>query len=606
MNQINNQKMIKILSSKNKRMIVYAILISSLSGLFDLIGVSSILPLLSVLANPEILITNNAINHFYSLANLSKNDFIILLSVFSFSLLLINQCLRLYSSWFILKLSETLLYEKSRDLFFYYLVRPYKLFLKSDTSHLLQKCTNYVNASVAGYFSPFLIILSQLFTFIFILSFLIYYDPVVTLFLVGALVLFYFLILTHLKKKVKNLGKSAPIFFKETSKVVTDTFESYKEFKLSKNKKYFLGLFEKPAKKYRDANISINLFQQFPAFAIESFSYAIILVISLYSFFKLENFNEILPLIGAIAISLRRLIPAAQNIYMQITQIGFYKNSFNKIIDDLVKSSDLKNRYEDRSLRSDLTFKKFIEFKKISFSYQRDKTINNLSTKIKKGSFIGISGLSGQGKTTFLDIFANLLKPKKGEVIIDGQSINKLDKNSWIKNISYAPQKGHLLNQSIIKNITFDNSKLNLKKIKKICKIVEISNFIQKKLNNNYNTIIGENGIRVSGGQAQRLVLARSLYSNPEILILDEATNSIDTVTEKKIIKNIRNNFKGLTIIFVSHRMNVIKHADKILFFEKGKVKFEGNYSQLKNKSQVFRSLIKANNSSESRKSLML
>ena len=606
MNQINNQKMIKILSSKNKRMIVYAILISSLSGLFDLIGVSSILPLLSVLANPEILITNNAINHFYSLANLSKNDFIILLSVFSFSLLLINQCLRLYSSWFILKLSETLLYEKSRDLFFYYLVRPYKLFLKSDTSHLLQKCTNYVNASVAGYFSPFLIILSQLFTFIFILSFLIYYDPVVTLFLVGALVLFYFLILTHLKKKVKNLGKSAPIFFKETSKVVTDTFESYKEFKLSKNKKYFLGLFEKPAKKYRDANISINLFQQFPAFAIESFSYAIILVISLYSFFKLENFNEILPLIGAIAISLRRLIPAAQNIYMQITQIGFYKNSFNKIIDDLVKSSDLKNRYEDRSLRSDLTFKKFIEFKKISFSYQRDKTINNLSTKIKKGSFIGISGLSGQGKTTFLDIFANLLKPKKGEVIIDGQSINKLDKNSWIKNISYAPQKGHLLNQSIIKNITFDNSKLNLKKIKKICKIVEISNFIQKKLNNNYNTIIGENGIRVSGGQAQRLVLARSLYSNPEILILDEATNSIDTVTEKKIIKNIRNNFKGLTIIFVSHRMNVIKHADKILFFEKGKVKFEGNYSQLKNKSQVFRSLIKANNSSKSRKSLML
>jgi len=597
MNQINNQKMIKILSLKNKRMTVYAILISSLSGLFDLIGVSSILPLLSVLANPEILITNDAINYFYSLTNLPKNDFIILLSVFSFSLLLINQCLRLYSNWFILKLSENLLYEKSRDLFFYYLIRPYKLFLKSDTSHLLQKCTNYVNATVAGYFSPFLIILSQSFTFLFILSFLIYYNPAITLFLVATLVLFYFSILTYLKKKIKNLGKSAPIFFKETSRVITDTFESYKEFKLSKNKKYFLGLFEKPAKKYRDAHISINLFQQFPAFAIEIFSYAIILIISLYSYFKLENFNEILPLIGVIAISLKRLIPAAQNIYMQITQIGFYKNSFNKIINDLVKSTDLKNRYKGNSLRPDLSFKKFIEFKKISYSYQRDKTITNLSTKIKKGSFIGISGLSGQGKTTFLDIFANLLKPKKGEVIIDGQLINELNKNSWIKNISYAPQKGHLLNQSIIKNITFDNSTVNLKKIRKVCKIVEISNFIQKKLNNNYNTIIGENGVRVSGGQAQRLILARSLYSNPEILILDEATNSIDTLTEKKIIKNIRKSFKGLTIIFVSHKMNIIKHADKILFFEKGKVKFEGNYSQLQNKSQIFRSLIKANNS---------
>jgi ABC-type bacteriocin/lantibiotic exporter with double-glycine peptidase domain len=598
MNHSKN-KMIKILSPKNKKMTIYAVLIASLSGLFDLIGVSSILPLLSVLANPEILTTNETIKYFYDIANLSKNKFIILLSFFSFSLLLINQCLRLYSNWFILKLSENLLFEKSRDLFFYYLIRPYKLFLKSDTSHLLQKCTNYVNASVAGYFSPFLIILSQLFTILFIVSFLIYYNPIVTLFLITTLILFYFTILIYLKQKIKNLGKSSPLFFKDTARVITDTFETYKEFKLSNNKKYFLGLFEKPAEKYRNAHISINLFQQFPAFAIEVFSYAIILIISLYFYFKLDNFNEILPIIGVITLSLKRLIPAAQNIYTQITQIGFYKNSFNIIINDLIRSVDISNNYKEENFGSKSSFTKFIEFKKISFSYHKEKTILNLSTKIEKGSFIGISGLSGQGKTTFLDIFCGLLKPSKGEINIDGKLTNILDEKTWINNISYAPQKGHLLNQSIIKNITFDNRKINLKKIKKICKIAEISDFIEKKLDNGYNTIIGENGVRVSGGQAQRLVLARALYSSPQILILDEATNSIDTLTEKKIISNIRKNFKDLTILFVSHRVNIIKNTDKILFFENRKIRFEGNYAKIKNKSKIFQRLIKANNTSK-------
>ena len=222
----------KILTDKNKKMALYAIFLSSVSGLFDLIGVSSILPFLSALSNPEIIDSNRYFNYFYNLTNLDKNGFIILLGIFSLAAIVLNQLLRLYSNWYILYLSENLLFEKSRDLYFYYLVRPYKYFLKENTAHIVQKCTNYVNATVAGYMTPFLLIIAQSFTTIFLLTFLIFYQPILTLSLVILLGLFYMIVFGKLKRKITSIGKATPNFFKQSSKEITDTFETYKEFKL--------------------------------------------------------------------------------------------------------------------------------------------------------------------------------------------------------------------------------------------------------------------------------------------------------------------------------------------------------------------------------------
>ena len=171
-NLLKYKQVYKSLSSKDRKMAFLAIVISSFSGLFDLIGISSILPLLSVLTNPEIINTNKYLILINSRLDFSEKEFVTFLAIFSFLIILINQLLRLISTWFILYLSENLLFKKSRDLFFYYLKRPYKLFLKSNTSHIVQKCTNYVNAGVAGYFTPFLIIISQLFTLFLLYFFL--------------------------------------------------------------------------------------------------------------------------------------------------------------------------------------------------------------------------------------------------------------------------------------------------------------------------------------------------------------------------------------------------------------------------------------------------
>ena len=583
----------KILTDKNKKMALYAIFLSSVSGLFDLIGVSSILPFLSALSNPEIIDSNRYFNYFYNLTNLEKNGFIILLGIFSLVAIVLNQLLRLYSNWYILYLSENLLFEKSRDLYFYYLVRPYKYFLKENTAHIVQKCTNYVNATVAGYMTPFLLIIAQSFTTIFLLSFLIFYQPILTLSLVILLGLFYVIVFGKLKKKITSIGKATPNFFKQSSKEITDTFETYKEFKLQQNKKYFIKKFEKPAEKYKNSNIIINLIQQLPALTIEVFAYSLILILSLFLYFKLENFSEIIPIIGVISLSMRRIMPAAQGIYTQFSQIKFYKASFDKIINDLIKSINFKNKFSVLKNKNNINFKKIIKLENISVSYEKKPIIKNINLKILKNKFLGITGTSGNGKTTFLDFFCGLLKQKTGKLLIDGVELDEKYLASWQNSISYAPQKGYLTNNTIAENVCYGGSNINLKKVKKICRIVEISKFIEKELKDKYYTKIGEDGVRLSGGQSQRVVLARALYTNPEVLILDEATNAIDSFTEKKILKNIKKEFKKITILFVTHRANTLSFTDKILFFKNGKIQSEGTYSKLVRGNRDFNKLIK-------------
>ena len=185
-----------------------------------------------------------------------------------------------------------------------------------------------------------------------------------------------------------------------------------------------------------------------------------------------------------------------------------------------------------------------------------------------------------------------MLKAKSGKIFIDQKELKEKLIKSWQDNISYAPQNGYLLNDTIENNIIFGSKQINsINKIKRICKIVELSNFIEKKLPKKYNSRLGENGIRLSGGQQQRLIIARPLYQNPNLLILDDSTNALDNITEYKLIRNIKKYFKKTTIIFVTHRIKSLKSCDKIMFFNEGKITASGKYNILIKKNKEFKKL---------------
>ncbi len=212
-----------------------------------------------------------------------------------------------------------------------------------------------------------------------------------------------------------------------------------------------------------------------------------------------------------------------------------------------------------------------IEINNLNFVYPNSNrmALNKINLSIPSGKKFGIVGSTGSGKTTLVDILLGLLKPTNGDISLDGSEINKLGLRAWQNSIGYVPQNIFLSDKTIAENIAFGLSleELDIDRVKEVCKIASLHNFISEELEQSYFTEVGERGIRLSGGQRQRIGIARALYNNPSLLVLDEATSALDNLTEKVIIESIANHSKNITTIIIAHRLNTIKNCDCIYYY---------------------------------------
>jgi subfamily B ATP-binding cassette protein MsbA len=275
--------------------------------------------------------------------------------------------------------------------------------------------------------------------------------------------------------------------------------------------------------------------------------------------------------LAGINIGIQEGISAAKRIYEIIDQK-------NEIIND-GNAPDLKLKNST------------LEFKNISFIYpDGTQALKNLSTRIEGGKKVGLVGISGSGKTTFLNLIPRFFNLKHGTIFIDDQNINNINLNSLRKEISLVSQDVILFDDTIKSNILYGNSSASNDEIVNACKFAAAQDFIEK-LPNKYETIIGENGIKLSGGQKQRLSIARAILKNSSIILLDEATSSLDSESESVIQKAIENLTKNKTTIIIAHRLSTIKNCDKILVFGNGQIVAEGNHEFLVNNSSIYKNL---------------
>ena len=225
---------------------------------------------------------------------------------------------------------------------------------------------------------------------------------------------------------------------------------------------------------------------------------------------------------------------------------------------------------------------KNIEFNDVSFTYPQTgiQVFNSFNLKIDKGTTLGIVGKVGSGKTTLLDLICRVYDPSKGSISYDRNDIKSFKINNLRELFSYVPQNNFLFSESIFKNIQFGNPNATEKEVKKAAKLSEIDSDITK-FENGYQTILGERGVTLSGGQVQRVSIARSFIKDSALYLFDDCFSSLDTDTEERLIKNLKNNFKNKSVIIVSHRVSCVKHADKIIVLEKGKIIQEGTHKNL-------------------------
>ena len=279
------------------------------------------------------------------------------------------------------------------------------------------------------------------------------------------------------------------------------------------------------------------------------------------------NLNIVIPYLALYFMAALRIYPSISNIILNRLALISGKISITQITKEFINlNKDVDTENEKYS--NIFEFKDKIKFENVFYSFKGRKPIlENINFEINKNDFIGIIGETGSGKSTLIKLMMGFIAPSKGKIIVDENNL-EIIKNNFQSIIGYVPQNFYLIDDTILKNIIFGDyeDNINIDKINKILKEVSLEKFVNN-LPSKLNTIVGSNGKQISGGQAQRLAIARALYQEPELIIFDEATNALDEKTELEIIENINKIKKDKTIILITHKPNLLENCNKIFKF---------------------------------------
>ena len=291
------------------------------------------------------------------------------------------------------------------------------------------------------------------------------------------------------------------------------------------------------------------------------------------------------------------LVYSLLKVIVSISRLAAYKNTLENFFPSYEQLLSLRS--EAISLSQVTGEKKFtslekgIEIKNLSFSYPNNEEIlKNININIPKSKMIAIVGKSGSGKSTLIDLIMGFYQPSKGEILLDGSSLKDFNINSYRHKIGYVPQENLLFNMTIKDNLLWANEKATPEELRDACKLANVDEFVED-FSDGYHTMVGERGVRLSGGQVQRITLVRAILRNPDLLIMDEATSSLDTYSERLIQKSIEDIAKQTTVIVIAHRLSTIVKADYIYVLKNGEIVEEGTYKELIGNEGEFYRMVK-------------
>jgi ABC-type multidrug transport system fused ATPase/permease subunit len=341
-----------------------------------------------------------------------------------------------------------------------------------------------------------------------------------------------------------------------------------------------------------------NAISSLPRYALETLAFGGIIVLVIYLLNAKHGASTALPLVSLYALSGYRMMPALQQIFMNLSTIRFNVASLEKLSKDLEKSVEISSTMPvPPPIFNPIPLSERLDLKGVVFFYPNrpDPVLNELSLMIKANTTVGIVGSTGSGKTTTLDILLGLLTPSSGQLLIDGVIIDSENVRNWQASIGYVPQQIMLLDNTILRNIAFGipDAQVDFDSVVKAARLAHLNDFIQNDLPERYNTIVGDRGVRLSGGQRQRIGIARALYHDPSVLVLDEATSSLDNITENVIMEALNTLSHQKTIIMVAHRLSTVRECDVIIVMDKGRVSGYGTYAELLEHNSIFRHLSK-------------
>jgi ATP-binding cassette, subfamily B, bacterial PglK len=581
----------KFIEEKDQSRFWMILFLMFIGMLFEIGGISILMPMMIVLLESDIGSQYPVVIPFLDLiGNPSKEKLIIFTLVAVFFYYVVKSTFLIFVARTQAKFTYHIKSTISQKLFNSYIYQDYIFHLNNNSSDLIRNITTEITHFTDGILKQILFLGVELVVIFGITVFLFYINPVTMLLVVLTLglgsVAYYFFSKNKLVKwgSIRQINESARI------KHLQQGIAGIKEVKISGKESNFTSAFEKHNLKINEVEGNQFFYTFLPRIILETLAVITLIILIFSLILQGDSVVNFVPMLAVFAAGAFRILPSTTRIMHAISQLRFEAPVLWLFIKEMESYNEINAKLKESSLGNDggdfthpIDFKKNIKIEHLSYSYSHsiNSVLSDIDLEIKKGEVVGFIGESGAGKSTLINILLGLLQPSDGQVLCDNIDISNNIK-AWQKNIGYVPQSVYLTDDSVVNNVAFGelDADIDFQRIEKAIEYAQLTDVVSA-LDSGLDTQLGERGVRLSGGQIQRIGIARALYSNPPILVFDEASSALDSETEKEIVKSIDSLGGNKTIIIIAHRISTLKNCDKIYTLKQGKIVAQNTYEEL-------------------------
>jgi ABC-type multidrug transport system fused ATPase/permease subunit len=568
-----------VLTRAERRNLLVVFLLTVIGAFLETLSVAMLFPLLSVLSSDSNLI----VFPFFEIAfDRDLKEIIRVLVFLLFFTYVVKNAFLGFSAWiqrgFLTKITARL----SSRILEIYVTQPYQYHLSNNSSVLIRN-TQDASRIVASGVEPSLTIMAEGLVAFVLLLFMLSVEPLGTLCTLSLMLFAAFLIQMLFNRRLKSWGSSRQLQKARILKIIQQALGSVKDVRILGREDWFIKAHREM--QFTDANLlrRINLAQAIPRLFLEVTAISGLSVLIFVMFFTGSEVGSIAPTVGLFAATAFRVLPSINKIVNAKQSLKVDRTTFETIHHDLGLSIAMKPSKENVNFQFENVVVDRLDFK---YEQSENLVLSNINVKILSGEAVGFVGQSGSGKSTLIDIMLGLLEPQSGSVLINRQTIENV-KQSWQKQIGYIPQTIFLMDDSLRRNVAIGiaDTEIDEVAIVEALKSAQLEDFVAS-LPEGLDTVVGERGVRLSGGQRQRIGIARALYHRPSVLVLDEATSSLDTETEKDVMQAVQALQGDKTVIIVAHRLSTVEYCDRLYRLDAGRIVDEGTFDEVMNRSQ--------------------
>lgn len=551
--------------------------LSFIGALVETLGVTLILPLVQVMIAPDKLLEYGIVAKAVEKLHIeSDTELVVFTMIVVILVYVLKNVYLLFLVYVRTKYSCKIQRELSVKMMRYYMKRGYLFFVQHNTNEL-QRGINTVPTHIYELLLHVLKMLSDLLTIIAICLFIALTDIKIAAVMAVLIVVCLFTVVFGFKNMMRKYGKKYKSFHLKITQSAYQAFQGIKEVLVMNRQEYFVKEYENGYIQQQKATIGKTIATESPAYFIEAVCIAGLLTVVCFQCMSMEDMSSMIPKLATIATGAFRILPSLGRISSAVNNIIFYFPSLQDMYDNF-KEVEEHEKQQTEMISGDvdgkLEFQHEITIKGIDWKYPHTEKyiLKNLNMTIHKGESVAFIGASGAGKTTLADILLGLLIPEQGDILVDGKSVLH-SKNKWGRMIGFVSQAFYLNDDTIRNNVAFGigKKKIDDEMVWRALEQAQLKETVEM-LPKGIDTVVGERGIRFSGGQRQRLAIARALYYNPKILILDEATSALDTETETSVMEAIEALQGHKTLVIIAHRLTTIRNCDTIYEVKDGTI----------------------------------